>query len=118
MKARPVIYKTDCLFQTTPFSFPRYTSNIESMVEVLENKDGRAIVTDLDNGKRHLKIKLRDPATFSPRLECETAYPIDLIQLILDVKGAAWVCDEITRDEDPDYVALHLEKEMRAYFSF
>lgn len=88
------------------------------MVEILEHKDGRAIVTNLPDHRRTVKVELRDPAIFSPRLECTTAYPIDLIQLILDVKGAAWVCDEITRDEDPDYVAKHLEKEMRAYFRF
>ena len=88
------------------------------MTEVLDNKDGRAIVTDLTNGTKSVKIELRDPTVFSPRFECETAYPIDLIQLILDVKGAAWVCDEIARDEDRAYVALHLEKEMRAYFHF
>ncbi len=88
------------------------------MTEVLEHRDGRAIVTDLHDGMRSVKVELRDASIFSPRLECETAYPIDLIKLILDVKGAAWVCDEITRDEDPNYVALHLEKEMRAYFRF
>ena len=88
------------------------------MVEKLEHADGRAIVSSLPNGRRSVKVELRDAAIFSPRLECETAYPLDLIRLILDVKGAAWICDEITRDEDPDYVALHLEKEMRAYFHF
>jgi len=88
------------------------------MTEVLEHVDGRAVVTDLDYGTKNVNVQLRDPAIFSPRLECQTSYPIDLIKLILDVKGPAWVCDEITRDEDPDYVALHLEKEMRAYFRF
>lgn len=88
------------------------------MIENLEHKDGRAIVTSLPDGTRHVKVELRDPAIFSPRLECETAYPIDLIRLILDVKGPAWMCDEITRDEDPNYLASHLEKEMRAYFHF
>ena len=88
------------------------------MTEVLEHEDGRAVVTDLDYGTKNVNVQLRDPAIFSPRLECQTSYPIDLIKLILDVKGPAWVCDEIARDEDPDYVALHLEKEMRAYFRF
>jgi SAM-dependent methyltransferase len=88
------------------------------MPEVLEHKDGRSIVTELDDGTKSVKVELHDPAMFSPRLECQTSYPIDLIKLILDIKGPAWVCDEITRDEDPDYVALHLEKEMRAYFRF
>ena len=88
------------------------------MAEILQHRDGKAIVSDLGDGKKHVKVELRDTTIFSPRLECDTAYPIDLVKLILEVKGAAWLCDEITRDEDPGYVALHLEKEMRAYFRF
>ena len=55
---------------------------------------------------------------FSPALECETSYPIELISLILGIKGPAWLCDEIARDDDPDYVLKHFENEMRAYFAF
>ena len=31
----------------------------------------------------------------------ETAYSLELIEHILRVKGPAWLCDEIMRDEDP-----------------
>jgi SAM-dependent methyltransferase len=34
----------------------------------------------------------------------ETAYPVELIRAILDVKGPGWVCDEIMREESPRYV--------------
>jgi len=51
-------------------------------------------------------------------LECETAYPDELIQLIIDIKEPAWLCDEIARDEERIYVQAHLETEMRAFFDF
>ncbi len=86
------------------------------MVETLEHEDGLVVVHDIAGDSRRVEVQLRDPATFSPRLECATGYPTELINLILDVKGPAWLCDEITRDEDPDYVLKHLENEMHAYF--
>jgi 2-polyprenyl-3-methyl-5-hydroxy-6-metoxy-1,4-benzoquinol methylase len=36
--------------------------------------------------------------------ECETAYPLDLIELILRVKGVGAICDEIVREESPGYL--------------
>jgi 2-polyprenyl-3-methyl-5-hydroxy-6-metoxy-1,4-benzoquinol methylase len=40
----------------------------------------------------------------------ETAYPVDLIESVFEVKGPGWVCDEVRRDEEPAYVEhnLHL----------
>src|SRR6185436_4968904 len=59
-----------------------------------------------------VRIEAREPALHrvsvrpaggrrAPRYWCDTAYPVELIRAILDVKGAAWVCDEIAREEDP-----------------
>ena len=53
---------------------------------------------------------------FVPQREWETKYPVALIQLILDVKGPAFLCDEIMRDEDPSYVQQDLERDLLAYF--
>ena len=35
---------------------------------------------------------------------CSTAYPPELIEHVLAVKGPGYLCDEIRRDEDPAYV--------------
>ncbi len=86
--------------------------------EILKHKEGVAELSVLTDGRRKVVVRMNDPSVFSPRLECTTRYPKDLIQLILDVKEPAWLCDEIARDEDPDYVQKHLEIEMRAYFRF
>ncbi len=88
------------------------------MTTTLEHPEGEVTVAERRDGRRKVDVQLRDPATFSPSLECETHYPLDLISLILEIKGPAWLCDEIARDEDPDYVLKHFENEMRAYFRF
>ena len=81
-----------------------------------EHPTGSVLVTDLENGNRKIEVKLRDARIFSPSLQCETTYRDELIQLIIDIKEPAWLCDEIARDEDRGYVQAHLEKEMRAFF--
>ena len=88
------------------------------METTLEHSEGKVFVTDPATGRRTIKVELRDPKIFSPSLECETGYSIELISLILEIKGPVWLCDEIARDEDPDYVLKHFENEMRAYFAF
>ena len=51
----------------------------------------------------------------SPSLAIETAYPPELIASVLDVKGPAWLCDEIRRDEDPTYVSHFLAESILSY---
>jgi len=43
----------------------------------------------------------------------ETPYSKELLGAILDIKGAAWLKDEIERSENPHYIMGHLEKTMR-----
>ena len=81
-----------------------------------EHLTGKVVVTDLEDNRRKVDVRLTDPATFSPRLDCVTTYPDELIKLIIDIKEPAWLCDEIARDEDHGYVQAHLELEMRAFF--
>lgn len=45
----------------------------------------------------------------------DTDYPEDLIRLILEVRGAASVIDEIRRQEDPRYVRACLEVDITGY---
>ncbi len=48
----------------------------------------------------------------SPRM---SAYSPELIELILEVKGPAYLCDEIARDEDPTYIRSKLEVGILSY---
>jgi SAM-dependent methyltransferase len=51
----------------------------------------------------------------SPSLALETAYSPALIASVLDVKGPAWLCEEIRRDEDPTYVRHFLAESILSY---
>lgn len=68
-----------------------------------EDDGGRLLVEELGDGRRRLRAELSDGA-FSTRREAETAYPRDLIELIVQAKGVGWTIDEIARDEDAGYV--------------
>jgi len=72
----------------------------------LDHPQGRVRIEELGHGRR--RIRIEDATTFISTSEWETAYPVDLIALILSVKGSAYLCDEIRRDEDPSYVPLFL----------
>lgn len=74
------------------------------------------IATSPEPGRFEVEVKLSDPAAFSPIRKCTTGYSPELIEHILKVKGPAYLCDEITRDEDPAYVQRDLEVDLLAYF--
>ncbi len=87
------------------------------MTEIIAHADGELHITDIDNGLRRVTVKPSDAQQFIAVHSCETAYPTDLIEKILAVKGIAWVCDELGRDEDPNYVSKYLLNDLAAYFS-
>lgn len=67
-------------------------------------------------GQRHrISINAKTPGVPIPRREWTTTYPLDLIEEIARVKGPAWLCDEIMRDEDPSYVQRHVEFDILSY---
>ncbi|MEH1848299.1 MAG: class I SAM-dependent methyltransferase [Nostoc sp.] len=69
----------------------------------------------LPNGKNRVSINPLSPAVFISRQCIETSYSLDLIKLILSVKGASYLCDEIARDEDLEYVGEPLKKLVLGY---
>jgi len=60
-------------------------------------------------------VELADPHAAVAKSAWETAYPPELIEAVLEVKGPAWVCDEIMREEDPSYVERSLERALLGY---
>jgi len=72
----------------------------------LDHPEGCVSIEELGRGRR--RIRVEDSTTFISTSEWETAYPVDLITLILNVKGSSYLCDEIRREEDPNYVRLFL----------
>lgn len=78
---------------------------------------GSVCVTELDNGKKLIEVEPGE-GVFIPVKSCQTDYPLSLIESILAVKNADYLCDEICRDIDPTYVQSDLEQDLSAYFSF
>ncbi len=82
----------------------------------LEHGDGRVSVEEQADGRR-LVTAHPNPGVYVSRPEWSTAYPMPLIEKILRSKGPSYLCDEIARDEDPDYVELFLRYSMLGYVS-
>ncbi|HRI03754.1 MAG TPA: class I SAM-dependent methyltransferase [Pyrinomonadaceae bacterium] len=87
------------------------------MTEIIAHADGELQIIEMDNGLRRVTVRPADDSQFVPIYSCETTYPTDLIEKILAVKGIAWVCDELGRDEDPNYVSKYLLNDLAAYFA-
>jgi len=82
----------------------------------LDHPDGRISVREVPGGRR-LVTAHPNPDVYVSRPEWSTAYPLPLIEKILRSKGPSYLCDEIARDEDPDYVELFLRYSMLGYVS-
>ena len=86
------------------------------MPQYLTHEDGRLRLSEIANDRFRVDVEPANPSMFVPVRSIETAYPIELIRLILKIKGIAWVCDEIAREEDPKYVSKYLLNDLLAYF--
>lgn len=85
-------------------------------MKTLADKEGAVAVTEKGGGNKKINVEPLN-AAFISRRTCETNYPADLIELIFQTKGAAYLCDEICRDVDHDYVQRDLEQDLTAYFA-
>ena len=83
----------------------------------LQHETGVALVERLSSGAWSVSVRPSDETVFVSKRECETRYPLALIEAILSVKGVAWLCDEILRDENEGYVAADLKYGMFSYVS-
>jgi SAM-dependent methyltransferase len=80
----------------------------------IDHDEGRVRVEEQPNGRRRVLVEPALGISVSRR-ECVTSYPLDLIRRIVEVKSPAYVCDEICRDEDPNYVELFLRYSLLGY---
>lgn len=83
------------------------------MTNVLKHKKGRAEIHPRESGKSLVKTYLTGSST--PHAKWKTSYGEDLIQTVFEVKGPAFLCDEIRRDEDPNYTSSLLKCTVEAY---
>lgn len=81
---------------------------------ILQRADGVVEIADLGDSKRRVTARRLGGRAAAPAC-CETSYPLELIQSILEVKGVAWVCDEISRDQDPGSIQRFFENDFLPY---
>jgi 2-polyprenyl-3-methyl-5-hydroxy-6-metoxy-1,4-benzoquinol methylase len=81
----------------------------------LTHPEGELRIEQLPTGRSRISVQLADPDAFAPQNEWETGYPIELIESVLEVKGPAYVCDEIMREEDPAYVERNVHFALLGY---
>jgi SAM-dependent methyltransferase len=72
------------------------------MSNILTHPDA-SIHVEESNGKRAISVEPR-AGLFTPTRQWVTGYPLELIEHVLRVRGPAYLCDEIKRDEDPSYL--------------
>ena len=84
---------------------------------ILEHPDGHVEITDLPSGKCRVTINSKKYSIPEVERSIETAYSLELIQKLLEIKGLRYLNDEIRREQDPYYTKICLEKEISAYLS-
>jgi SAM-dependent methyltransferase len=81
---------------------------------ILELADGVVEIGERVGGPRRVSVR-PSGGRRSPRYSCLSSYPVDLIRHIAELKGVAWVCDEIARDEDPGEIRRAFESDFLPY---
>lgn len=71
-------------------------------------------VEEIGMGRRKVRLETTEDDIFIPVKECETEYPVELIARLLEVRGG-YLCDEILREESPDYVQRKLHYNLLSY---
>jgi len=87
------------------------------MLETLTTSEGRVEIAVDPDGVNTVEVFPNDVSQFISVRSCRTTYSSGLIAKILAVQGIAWVCDEISRDEDPNHASKYLLNDLAAYFS-
>jgi len=85
------------------------------MSVTLQHPDALVRIEQLGTGKHKISVELLNQGVFMPRSTWETSYPLALVEQIINVKGPAYPCDEIMRDEHPTYVEHNFRYDILSY---
>jgi len=85
------------------------------MSVTLHHEEGDVLIEELADGRRRISVTPKE-GHFILSENWTTLYPMDLIELMFEVNGAAGLCFEIMRDEDPQFVQKFLKNDIFAYF--
>lgn len=82
---------------------------------MLDGPGGVARLETVGGGRTRLVVEPDDPDAYVATRSWETGYDAALVERILRVKGVAWLCDELRRDEDPTYTRANLVAPLLAH---
>ena len=85
------------------------------MSTILNSEIAEVTIEPLEGGTNKVSVKLNDDSQFLSVSECETAYSLELIKIIIKVKGPVGLCQEIIRDEKHEYVEMALRYDLLGY---
>jgi len=88
---------------------------MKSTVTILKHNDANVHIEELSTGKKKIYVELTNNDLFLPIKTCETSYPVGLIDKILDLRGPDCLCDEILREESPNYIQRTLKYGLLSY---
>jgi len=83
--------------------------------KVIKNQDAIVIIDPLESGKNRIYVEAKKNNLFMPFNTWETSYNINLIKKILEIKGPAYLCDEIMQDESFDYLQKSFKYSILGY---
>ena len=72
-------------------------------------------IEPVDDGRRRVRVSAGERGEYLHRASWVTRYDDATIEAILKAKGAAFLCDELARDEDPDYIRRHVTATITAH---
>ena len=82
---------------------------------VLTTPDGEIELTPTAGGRIRITLKPRDPDLYIPRRTCETSHPQEIELFLNGGSSFAWLCDAISRHEEPNEVQGVLMRQLFAY---
>lgn len=85
------------------------------MQKVYHHASGSVRVTPCGESRWRVEVQPVDAGVYVFRSSCYTGYPPELVGAIFEKKGVSWVCFEILRDEDPDFVQMDLTASLLGY---
>jgi SAM-dependent methyltransferase len=82
---------------------------------VLATPHGEIELAPSASGRTRITLKPRDPDLYVPRRTCETSHPEEIEVFLNGASSFAWLCDAISRHEEPQEVQAVLTHQLFAY---
>jgi 2-polyprenyl-3-methyl-5-hydroxy-6-metoxy-1,4-benzoquinol methylase len=94
---------------------PGSREGVTGLLTELHHAQADVSVEELGNGRRRVTILPREPELFLPIRSCDTEYPLELIERMLECGAPAYLCAEIVREESELYLRLGLRTYVLSY---